>query len=54
MREAAVKSADPSALSRLDQAEQRIERWTQELNSLAGAEALVVEAEQLAAGHVDR
>jgi hypothetical protein len=50
LREAAVKSADPAALLRLDAAEQRIERWTQELNSLAGAEALVIEAEQLAAG----
>jgi hypothetical protein len=50
LREAAVKSADPSALLQLDKAEQRIERWTQELNSLAGAEALVIEAEQLAAG----
>ena len=50
LREAAVKSGDPSALSRLDEAEQRIERWTQELNALAGAEALVIEAEQLAAG----
>ena len=37
-------------MSQLDEAEQRIERWTQELNALAGAEALVVEAEQLAAG----
>ncbi len=36
--------------SRLDEAEQRIERWAQELQALAGVEALVVEAEQLAAG----
>jgi hypothetical protein len=38
------------SLSGLDEAEQRIERWAQELRMLAGAEALVVEAEQLAAG----
>ncbi|MEO8303140.1 MAG: DUF349 domain-containing protein [Betaproteobacteria bacterium] len=34
----------------LEQADQRIEQWTQEFQALAGAEALVVEAEQLAAG----
>ena len=50
LRDAAQKSGDPSALTRLDKAEQHIERWTQELNALAGAEALVIEAEQLAAG----
>ena len=43
------KYADTSA-SGLDEAEQRIERWTRELQALAGVEALVVEAEQLAAG----
>ena len=42
--------ADTPALSRLDEAEQRIERWAQELQARAGAEALVIEAEQLAAG----
>jgi hypothetical protein len=36
--------------SRLDEAEQHIERWAQELQARAGAEALVVEAEQVAAG----
>ncbi|MDQ6618324.1 MAG: DUF349 domain-containing protein [Pseudomonadota bacterium] len=36
--------------SQLDEAEQRIERWTEELHAVAGAEALVVEAEQLASG----
>src|SRR5208282_4833301 len=33
-----------------DQAEQRIGQWEQERQALAGAEALVFEAEQLAAG----
>ena len=42
--------ADTLALSRLDEAEQRIERWAQELQARAGAEAIVIEAEQLAAG----
>jgi hypothetical protein len=50
LRESAAMLADPSAISRLHEAEQRIERWTQDLNALAGAEALVIEAEQLAAG----
>ncbi len=50
LRDAAQKTGDASAQSRLDQAEQHVERWTQELSALAGAEALVVEAEQLAAG----
>ena len=49
LRAEGQKYADTSA-SGLDEAEQRIERWTQELQALAGAEALVVEAEQLAAG----
>jgi len=39
-----------NASSSLDEAEQRIERWAQELQARAGAERLVVEAEQLAAG----
>ena len=42
--------SDTSAQSRLDEAEQRVERWARELQARAGAEALVVEAEQLAAG----
>jgi hypothetical protein len=50
LREEARRHADVAALSKLDDAEKRIDRWTQELNALAGAEALVVEAEQLAAG----
>jgi len=50
LRETAARLNDASVLSRLADAEQRIERWTRDLNALAGAEALVVEAEQLAAG----
>jgi len=50
LREEADKYASPAARAQLDEAERRIERWTHELNALAGAEALVVEAEQLAAG----
>jgi exonuclease SbcC len=42
--------AEGSVLFRLDEAEQCIERWTQELQARAGAGALVIEAEQLAAG----
>jgi exonuclease SbcC len=41
---------DAGARARLEEAESRIERWTQELNAHAAAEALVVEAETLAAG----
>ena len=43
------KYGDTSA-SGLKEAQQRIERWTRELQALAGVEALVVEAEQLATG----
>jgi hypothetical protein len=50
LREEGGKYADTFSLSRLDEAGQRIERWVQELQALADAEALVVEAEQLAAG----
>ena len=50
LRDDARKFADAKALAKLDEAEQRIERWTQDLNAQAGAEALVVEAEQLASG----
>jgi len=50
LRDEAQKHADAPMLSRLDDAEQRVERWVQELQAQAGAEALVVEAEQLAAG----
>jgi exonuclease SbcC len=41
---------DASVASRIAQAEERIEQWTLELQAQAGAEALVVEAEGLAAG----
>jgi len=50
LRAEGQKYADTSVLFRLDEAEQRVERWTQELQARAGAEALVIEAEQLAAG----
>ena len=49
LREEAQGRGDSAALSRLDEAEQRIELWEQERLALAGAEALAVEAEQLAA-----
>jgi exonuclease SbcC len=50
LRAEGQKYADTSTLSRLDEAEQRIGRWAQELQARAGVEALVIEAEQLAAG----
>lgn len=50
LREDARKYADAVATSWLDDAAQRVERWTLEREALAGAEALVIEAEQLAAG----
>ncbi len=50
LREEAQGRGDDAALSTLEQAAQRIELWEQERLALAGAEALVVEAEQLAAG----
>ena len=49
LREEGQKYA-AAAASKLDEAGRRIEGWAQELHALAGAEALVVEAEQLAAG----
>lgn len=49
LREEAERRADGAALAQLDEAEQRIARWEQEHLALAGAAALVVEAEQLAA-----
>src|SRR5439155_16988584 len=42
--------ANTSVLFRMDEAERRIKRWTQELQVRSGAEALVIEAEQLALG----
>ncbi len=50
LREEARQRGDDVALSTLEQAEQRIVSSEQELQAHAGAEALVVEAEQLAAG----
>ncbi|TMH33706.1 MAG: DUF349 domain-containing protein [Betaproteobacteria bacterium] len=50
LREEAQRYADNSALAELEAADQRIVQWEQDLQALAGAEALVVEAEQLAAG----
>ena len=50
LREEAQRRGDVSALSQLDEAEQRIRSWEQEQQALAGAESLVIEAEQLAAG----
>ncbi|MGZ8203656.1 MAG: DUF349 domain-containing protein, partial [Burkholderiales bacterium] len=49
LRAEGQKYGDTSSF-KLDEAQQRIERWAHELHALAGAEALVVEAEQLAAG----
>ena len=50
LREEAQRRGDAGALSQLDEAEQRIRAWEQEQQALAGAESLVIEAEQLAAG----
>ncbi len=50
LRDEAHKYPDAAVALRLEQAGQRIEHWTREMQALAGAEALVVEAEQLAAG----
>jgi len=50
LREEARGRGDEAAPPRLDQAEQRITRWEEELEDLAAALALVLEAEQLAAG----
>lgn len=50
LRADAQLHADAKTLAQLDEAGRRIEQWTGELNALAAAEALVVEAEQLAAG----
>jgi hypothetical protein len=49
LREEAQHRGDAAALSQLDQAEQRIRLWELEHRALAGAEALVVAAEQIAA-----
>ena len=50
LREEAAKYDDRAAQAKLNDAEQRIELWTQELEARASAEALVAEAELLAGG----
>ena len=50
LREEAVRRGDDAGLAKLDLAEQRIAKREQQRQAIAGAEALVVEAEQLAAG----
>ncbi|TAK66536.1 MAG: DUF349 domain-containing protein [Betaproteobacteria bacterium] len=50
LRAEARERSDDAAFARLDQAESRIARWEEELQALAGTLALVLEAEQLAAG----
>lgn len=50
LREQAQEHDDAPALARLQQAERQIAHWEQLLPALAAAEALVIEAEQLAAG----
>lgn len=50
LRDEARWRSDDAALARLDQAESRIARWEEEREAIAGALALVLEAEQLAAG----
>jgi hypothetical protein len=49
LREEARATGDEAAKPRLDEAQARLDAWEQELQALAGAEALVVEAERLAA-----
>ncbi len=49
MRDEARQLGDDAATARLDQAGARIDAWARDLQALAGAEALVVEAERLAA-----
>jgi len=48
-RDEAERYGDAEALARLDEAERRIGGWEQDREALAAAEALVAEAEQLAA-----
>jgi len=50
LRDEARGRGDDAAFARIDQAESRIARWEEELQALAGTLALVLEAEQLAAG----
>src|SRR5207344_1281255 len=50
LREEAQVHHHGAALSLLEDAQRRIEAWERDRHAVAGAEALVVEAEQLAAG----
>jgi DNA repair protein SbcC/Rad50 len=50
LREEAQGNSDNAALARLDQAQDRIAQWERQLQAAAGTLALVLEAEQLAAG----
>jgi hypothetical protein len=50
LRDIAQSHDDAAALAMLDEAAQRLAGWEQNRHALAGAEALVVEAETLAAG----
>ncbi len=50
LRDEAVRHGDEAGLAKLDLAEQRIAKREQECQAIAGEEALVVEAEQLAVG----
>jgi hypothetical protein len=50
LRAHAQESNNATALVQLDQGEQQLTQWEQAQVALAGAEALVIEAEQLAAG----
>jgi hypothetical protein len=49
LREQAAAHADPAALARLDEAERSLAQWERAAPALASAQALVEEAEQLAA-----
>jgi hypothetical protein len=50
LREAAAGYEDVATRAKLEDAERRMARWTEELRARGDAEALVAEAEQLAAG----
>jgi len=50
LRAQAQESADATALAKVEQGEQQLAHWERAQVALAGAEALVAEAEQLAAG----
>ena len=50
LREAGARYEDVATRAKLEDAERRMARWTEELRARGDAEALVAEAEQLAAG----